>query len=59
MSALKRGAYRAPSCAHVLSLSLSLSLSLTHTHVRAHTQLFWGAKKVGFDDCIYKIEGSM
>ena len=55
MSALKRGAYRAPSCVHVLSLSLSL----THTHVRAHTQLFWGAKKVGFDDCIYKIEGSM
>ena len=55
MSALKRGAYRAPSCAHVLSLSLSLSLS----HMCAHTQLFWGAKKVGFDDCIYKIEGSM
>jgi len=44
MSALKRGAYGAPSCVHVLSLSLSLS----HTHT--HTQLFLGAKKVGFDD---------
>lgn len=35
------------------------SLSLTHTHTHTHTQPFLGAKKVGFDDCIYKIEGSM